>query len=136
MSAIRFSRRGAIPAALALAGVLLVGPGARAAQSGQTIQSPSGAFTDASTATLGGTSAQVLAAVPGGGPRAALFIQVNTAGASVACNPNGTAALNTAGSVTFTQYLNFTAMGAVPNTAIQCIASGANTSITVWAFPQ
>ena len=100
---------------------------------------PSGTLFDASTATLGAASTQILAAVPNGGKRSALIIQLNTASASVACNPNGAAALNTAGSITITaqgSYINFAGLGAVPNTAINCIADASSRSITVWAYPQ
>lgn len=105
------------------------------AQSPVTSFMPKGAFaTTGSTASLGATSATVLAADL---RRTMLLIQLNTAGASVACNPGGTAVLNTAGSVTITgqgSYMNFAAIGGVPTNAINCIASGASTSITVWSL--
>ena len=123
-------------AALAALALMLRGSGARAQQPWIP---PSGTLLDASTATLGATSTQVLAAVPGGGRRQALFIQLNTSNASLACNPNGTAALNTAGSITITGQgasINFASLGAIPNTSLNCIADAPSRSLTVLAFPQ
>lgn len=104
-----------------------------------TVTYPYGTITDSSTSSLGASSTQVLAAVPNGGIRTTLFVQLNTANASLACNPNGTAALNTAGSITISgqgSSINFASLGAIPNTALSCIADAGGRSITVWSYPQ
>ncbi len=103
------------------------------------VVAPSGTIVDASTATLGTTSTQVLAAVPQGGQRTALFLQLETANGTVGCNPNSTAVIGGAGTIVITgQYssLNWASLGAIPNTALSCVADGASRTVTIYAFPQ
>lgn len=107
---------------------------------------PSAVILDGST-TIGTSSATILSACPNvpsatlpppptlcvdGTTRRTLAIFVDTPGCTVAVNPNGPAALNTPGSVTFSTFLNFADFGAIPNTAIQAIASMSGCTITVW----
>lgn len=79
-------------------------------------------------ATIGATSAQALA----GGTRKYLLIKNESASAFIACRFAGTAALNTAGSITLAPYAGFTWEGTfVPSDAINCIASAGSTPATI-----
>lgn len=79
-------------------------------------------------ATIGASSAQALA----GGSRKYLLIKNESASAFIACRFAGTAALNTAGSITLAPYAGFTWEGTfVPNDAINCIASASSTPATL-----
>lgn len=127
-------RRAAALAALAL--VLLVSE----ARGQQPFIPPSGPLFDGSPASIGATSVQVLAAVPNGGKRQGLFIQLNTASATLTCTTTGVpAVLNTHPGITISGQgasLNFANLGAVPNTSINCIADAGSRDITILAYPQ
>jgi len=127
----------------ALAGAMLVALAGGAHAQTPTIP-PSGTLVDSSNdasipTTVGASSVVVLPAVANGGRRAMLFIELNTSGATLACNENGVAVIGAAPSTTITgQYasINYASMGAIPNTAIQCIADSSGRSITIKVFPQ
>lgn len=109
--------------------------GAIPASAQMQVQAPQGTILDSSNATLGNTSTQLVGSTS---QRSALFVQLNTAGVSLALNPNGAAAVNTAGSITITgqgSYINFASLGAIPNTAVNGICS-ATCSVTVWSYPK
>lgn len=122
---------------LALVALCVQPLSARSAQ--VTVSSDSGTIFDGSPASIGTTSVQVLPAVPNGGKRQAAFIQLNTSGATLTCNSNGVAVLGTHPGITISgQYasLNYANLGAIPNTAIQCVADAGGRDITVQAFPE
>lgn len=124
-------------ATLALAALCAALPvSARSAQ--LTVSGDSGVIFDGSPPSIGTTSIQVLAAVPNGGKRQTLFIQLNTSSATLTCNSNGVAVLGTHPGITISGLLaslNYANLGTIPNTAIQCVAS-ITADITVLAFPQ
>jgi|GEM_PF-5583647 hypothetical protein len=112
----------------AIAAALLVWGGAAHASGG------TGSAVTATT--LGTSSAQALAANTITGYRL-IIIDNESATASIACTLNGTAALNTAGSITLAPQTRVV-IGGVPNVSIReplnCIASAASTPLTIWAW--
>lgn len=102
-------------------------------------QSLAGVPSDQSV-TLGTAAVKVLPAV---NTRLWLIIEVNTAGASVACSwTTTTPALWTNGSFTLSgqgtnvAYAQQGGGGFVPNAALYCVASAASTSVTIQVYPQ
>lgn len=90
--------------------------------------SPATGVAITTSASVGVASAQALAS----GARKYLLLNNESASAFVACAFAGSAALNTAGSITLAPYQSFTWESSfVPNDAVNCIASAAATPLTI-----
>ena len=120
-------------------------PGPQACNFGaiaSTNQSPTANY----SATVGNTAVTLIPAAPSGVARTGVFIELLTASASLALNPNGgTPSLTAAGNIVITTgssapnnvaYINFAAMGMVPTGAITAIADAGSRVVSAWACPQ
>lgn len=93
-----------------------------------SVSTPTTAAATTTAVTVTNSSAQALA----GGSRKYLMIKNESASAFVACKFAGTAALNTAGSITLAPYSAFTWESSfVPNDAVNCISSVASSPATL-----
>lgn len=89
---------------------------------------PASAAATTTAATVGTSSALALA----GATRTYLMIKNESASAFISCKLAGTAALNTAGSITIAPYASISWEGSyVPSDAVNCIASASSTPATL-----
>lgn len=98
------------------------------------------------SATVGNSSVTLIPAPRNGVARTGIFIELLSANATLAVNPTGPTASTTApGNIVVTTassapnniaYINFAAMGFVPQGAITAIADASGRVVSAWACPE
>ncbi len=98
------------------------------------------------SATVGSTQVTLIPAPPYGVNRTGIFIELLTASATLGLNPGGgTASTTAAGNIVVSTgasapnnvaYINFAAMGFIPQSAITAIADSTSRAVSAWACPQ
>ena len=136
-------RRLAIAAALFL--LPTIGLAATSTQTTQ-VPAPCGMTGANYSGTVGVSSTALIPAPPAGTTRTGIFIELLTASATLGINPTGgTASTSTAGNIVVSTgasspnnvaYINFAAMGFVPQGAITAISDDVNRVVTAYACPK
>lgn len=96
--------------------------------------------------TVGNSSVTLIPAPRAGVNRTGIFIELLTASATLGINPTGgTASTTASGNIVITTgssapnnvaYINFAAMGFIPNGAITAIADSSGRAVSAWACPE